>query len=156
MMAPQWIRRIPDATLRAQAERVLDTAWYRTPDTKLFAWETVGDTINFNIHQKNLRPLDLDAPCVFPAAGGRRFTLRDLCVTGDATPKEGCHDRVGVAMFRGPGIRKGVRFGECSNLDLAPTLLHLMGVAAPEQMRGRVLEEVLEAPTSVAVPALAR
>jgi hypothetical protein len=144
MMAPQWNLTIKNAAKRAQAERVLSTAYYCTPETKLFASDTVGDTINFNLSQKGLRHLDLDAMCVFPDAGGRAIRLAELCATGDATPKEGFHDRVGVVMMRGPGIKRGAQLGDCTNLDLAPTILHLMGLPIPPHMSGRVLHEALE------------
>ena len=143
MMAPQWNLRVPDPAKRSHAERVLATAWYRTPETKLFAFQTAGDTINFNVRQKEMRPFDLEAACVFPEAGGRRFTLGELCATGDATPKEGYHDRVGMLLMRGPGIREGANVGSCSNLDLAPTMLHILGLPIPPHMKGRVLEEAL-------------
>jgi hypothetical protein len=39
-----------------------------------------------------------------------------------------------------------VQLGKCSNLDIAPTILHLMGLPIPSHMRGRVLEEALELP----------
>jgi hypothetical protein len=141
MMAPQWNLRIPDPAKRAHAERVLRSAWVRDPDTRLFAFETVGDTINFNVFQKNLKPLDLEAPCAFPDAGGRRFTLGQLCAVQDATPKEGYHDPVGLVILRGAGVRKGARLKECTNLDFAPTILHLLGLPIPAHMKGRVLEE---------------
>jgi hypothetical protein len=144
MMAPQWNFTIKDATKRAQADRVLRTAYYRTPETKLFALDMVGDTINFNLSQKGLRLLDLDAPCVFPEANGHSMRLGELCATGDATPKEGYHDRIGVLLMRGPGIRRGARLNDCTNLDIAPTILHLLGLPVPSHMSGRVLHEALE------------
>lgn len=152
VMAPQWNLRVPDPEKRARAERVLAGAWYRTPETRLFAFETAGDTICFNLSQKNLKPLDLDAPCVFPD-GGPTMPLRDLCATGDATPKEGYHEREGVVVLRGAGIRPGVRLKECTNLDLAPTVLHLLGLPIPGYMKGRVLEEAFESAPAVSVPA---
>ena len=145
MMAPQWNLEIKDDAKRAQAERVLKTAWYRTPETRLFAYEVVGDTINFNLFQKNMKPLDLDATCGFPEAGGKTMKLRDIAATADATPKEGVHDPDGVLIMRGAGVRHGAQLGKCSNLDIAPTILHLMGLPIPSHMRGRVLEEALEA-----------
>ncbi|MBX6313646.1 MAG: alkaline phosphatase family protein, partial [Isosphaeraceae bacterium] len=152
MMAPQWNLRIPDPARRAQAEQVLRTAWTGTPATRLFAFETVGDTICLNIFQKNLKTIDPEAPCVFPDAGGRRFRLGELCAFQDATPKEGYHDRVGLVLLRGAGIRRGAQLHECSNLDLAPTMLHLMGLPIPSFMKGRVLEEALEGTKDIAVP----
>jgi Type I phosphodiesterase / nucleotide pyrophosphatase len=155
MMAPQWNLKIPDAQKRAQAERVLTTAWYRDPQTRLFAFETVGDTICFNVFQKNLRPLDLNAECVIPEAGNKRFTLGELCVVQDPTPKEGYHDPVGMTIIRGAGVRKGARLNECTNLDFAPTILHLLGLPIPAHMKGRVLEEAFESSATVSVPAMA-
>ena len=38
-------------------------------------------------------------------------------------------------------------------IDLAPTMLHLLGLPIPAHMKGRVLEEAFEGPAQVAVPA---
>ena len=146
MMAPQWNLVIPDPVKRAQAERVLATAWYREPGVRLFAFETVGDTINVNAFQKNLKPLDMDAICGFPAAGDKTFRLGEICVAQDATPKQGHHDPVGVVAINGPGIRRGGMLDDCTNLDFAPTMLHLMGLPIPAHMTGRVLVEALSEP----------
>lgn len=152
VMAPQWNLKIPDAGRRAHAEAVLDTAYLGTPETPLFSRITMGDTICFNVFQKGLKTLNLDAECVFPESGGLRMKLGELCASQDATPKEGCHDQAGVLVMRGPGIRKGATLHACSNLDIAPTLLHLMGVPIPSEMKGRVLEEAFEGPTAGRVP----
>ncbi|HEV3260594.1 MAG TPA: alkaline phosphatase family protein [Gemmataceae bacterium] len=152
MMAPQWNLRIPDPAKRAQAARVLRSAWVRDPETRLVAFDTVGDTINFNISQKNVHPLDLQARCVFPDAGGRTFALGELCAVQDATPKEGYHDPVGLTIFRGAGVRRGAQLRDCTNLDFAPTILHLLALPIPSHMKGRVLHEAFEGPASVAVP----
>jgi hypothetical protein len=155
MMAPQWNLDFEDPVKMARAQQILGSAWVGSPEVKLFAFEAVGKTINFNVYQKNLRPLNLDAMCVFPDAQNRQIRLGDLCAVQDATPKQGCHDRVGVLMIRGAGIRRGARIEECSTLDIAPTMLHLMGLPIPEYMRGRVLEEALVARPQIQVPALA-
>jgi hypothetical protein len=152
MMAPQWNLKISDPAKRAQAERILAGAWVGDPGTKLFAFATVGDTINLNVHQKNLHPFDPEARCVFPEVDGKTLRLGDLCASQDATPKEGYHDPVGLAIFWGPGIRKGGDVKQCSTLDLAPTILHLLGLPVPDYMTGRILEEVFEGACRVAVP----
>ncbi|MGH7927307.1 MAG: hypothetical protein ACREQV_05895, partial [Candidatus Binatia bacterium] len=113
---------------------------YRDPNVQLYSYRRVGNTINFNVFQKNLRPLDLDATCGF---ADQQFRLRELCAVEDATPKQGQHDPVGVLMIRGPGIQPGTKLGECTNLDIAPTLLHLAGIEPPAYMKGRVLHEAL-------------
>lgn len=82
--------------------------------------------------------------CVFPhLEEANSFRFEDL-VYGTGMVKSGCHDPKGMMMLYGPGIRQGARIGECTNLDIAPTLLTLLGLPVPEEMRGRVLHEALE------------
>lgn len=52
----------------------------------------------------------------------------------------------GVFIAMGPEIRRGVRvFGlKMSVYDVAPTLLHIYGIPAPAQMRGRILSEIFQ------------
>jgi hypothetical protein len=153
VMAPQWNLKIPDAAKRAHAEKVLTTAWVGNPQTRLFTFTTMGDTVCVNISQKTLNPYDPQLTCVLPDAGGRQFKLGEFSAVEDATPKEGYHDRVGVAILRGAGVRKGARLRECSNLDFAPTILHLLGLPIPAHMKGRVLEEAFEPTPGASVPA---
>jgi arylsulfatase A-like enzyme len=44
-------------------------------------------------------------------------------------------------MFYDPGISRGLQVSDCTNLDIAPTLLTLVGLAVPDEMKGRVLSE---------------
>jgi arylsulfatase A-like enzyme len=49
----------------------------------------------------------------------------------------------------GPDFQKGwVDHLPSGNIDLAPTVLHILGVPAPERMDGRVLSEALTSGTS--------
>lgn len=47
----------------------------------------------------------------------------------------------GMFMLAGPGIRPATRLENVRIVDLAPTILHMHGVAVPEDLDGRVLEE---------------
>ena len=49
----------------------------------------------------------------------------------------GVHRPVGVFAARGPGIRQGAELGEQSILDIAPLILHAMGLPVPEDMEGK-------------------
>ncbi|NPV07585.1 MAG: hypothetical protein HPY83_06435 [Anaerolineae bacterium] len=51
----------------------------------------------------------------------------------------------GLFILAGEGIRAGHRLEGARIVDLAPTLLHLAGVAVPEDMDGQVLQGALEA-----------
>ena len=54
----------------------------------------------------------------------------------------------GVFIAMGPGIKRGARvFGlPMSVFDIAPTILHIYGISAPAQMKGRVLTEIFAKP----------
>ena len=69
--------------------------------------------------------------------------------------KSGCHDPRGVLLLYGAGVRRGGRVEECDNLDLAPTLLALLGLPKAEGMTGRVLAEAFETEPAAAQPAAA-
>jgi predicted AlkP superfamily phosphohydrolase/phosphomutase len=53
------------------------------------------------------------------------------------------HDREGIFIVAGPGVQEGQRVGGARLLDVAPTVLHMLGLPVPRDMDGRVLTEVL-------------
>jgi predicted AlkP superfamily phosphohydrolase/phosphomutase len=55
------------------------------------------------------------------------------------------HRPEGILLALGPGIRKGAHITGASIIDLAPTVLHLMGLPIPSYMDGKVLIELLDA-----------
>jgi predicted AlkP superfamily phosphohydrolase/phosphomutase len=59
------------------------------------------------------------------------------------TGKSGTHRDDGIFVARGPAIRAGVAVDGARIIDLAPSLLHLLGVPVPEDMDGRVLHEII-------------
>ncbi len=61
-----------------------------------------------------------------------------------AALRSGTHRREGILIAAGPEIRQGSLEGAASITDLAPTILHLLGLPIPTYMDGRVLEEMLE------------
>jgi len=61
------------------------------------------------------------------------------------------HDLVGIFVAAGPGIGRGA-IPTVTLYDIAPTLLHLMGLPVPDDMSGKVLEKALSAPFVAAHP----
>jgi hypothetical protein len=59
-----------------------------------------------------------------------------------AASRNGAPD--GVLLVVGQGIRPGAALSNASVLDLAPTILYLMGLPVARDMEGRVLTEILE------------
>jgi len=49
----------------------------------------------------------------------------------------------GMLVARGRGIEPGTQIGRISNLRIAPTVLALLGLPIPEQMKGPLIDEML-------------
>jgi arylsulfatase A-like enzyme len=60
---------------------------------------------------------------------------------GSASP----HELNNTLVAWGKGIKRGTDSTvPCGTVDVAPTVLHLLGISAPDSMQGRVLHELLE------------
>lgn len=57
----------------------------------------------------------------------------------------GGHRLHGVFIMAGQGVRQGHQFAEGILWDLAPTILHYLGLPVPDDMDGQVLREAFEA-----------
>lgn len=58
--------------------------------------------------------------------------------------KSADHEREGIVILHGPGVRKGHEMGPHQIEDIAPTILHLCGVGVPRYMDGKVMVNALE------------
>lgn len=56
------------------------------------------------------------------------------------------HDNKGIFIAHGNGIRKGIKINDANITDLTPTILSSFGIKAPEDMDGKVLEDIFESP----------
>jgi predicted AlkP superfamily phosphohydrolase/phosphomutase len=55
---------------------------------------------------------------------------------------KGCHAMEGILVVAGPHVAEGRAIAEAHIVDLAPTILHIMGLPVPNGMDGRVLSEL--------------
>src|SRR5262249_24826769 len=156
-MAPQVNVRIPDAAERARVHGLLQRAEARGGTRpEAFAVSENGELLTVT----PLGQARIDGGLRYHFAGSpgdRRegLALDELFVADTPTPKQGMHDPKGLLAFWGPGIRPGVRIVDTTNLDVAPTLLTLLGVPVPSAMKGRVLREAWEADAPTGVEASA-
>jgi predicted AlkP superfamily phosphohydrolase/phosphomutase len=56
----------------------------------------------------------------------------------------GTHRPNGIFMAAGPGIRRGASVPALSILDVAPTVLYTLGLPVPEDLEGRVPQQIFE------------
>lgn len=138
VMATQWNLDFDDEATRDIAIKGLTEAYLGDPSRQLFAHTVMGNTISVNIRQKLPRPIDWNADCVFPCTG-KTVKMHEVGAEKDATTKQGHHDRAGVLIVAGPGVAHGIDLGECSTLDLAPTMLAMLDMDIPTHMTGKVL-----------------
>jgi hypothetical protein len=124
---------------RAELETKLAAAYVDRPGSPLFHLIKLGEcvSVSLNSHDRVCEASRIRFP---HEAEGRTHRYGDL-VYKTRLVKSGCHDPQGMMILYGTGIRAGAHVAECDNLDIAPTLLALMGIEAPREMKGRVLTE---------------
>jgi predicted AlkP superfamily phosphohydrolase/phosphomutase len=64
----------------------------------------------------------------------------------------GFHRRDGMFILHGPGIKKGEKIERAHIMDVAPTILYLLGLPVPKDFDGKVLVEALEPDVLKAYP----
>ncbi len=70
------------------------------------------------------------------------FAMDGRIITRQIRGDSGCHRREGIFLAWGPSVRAGAQIEGARIIDLAPTILHLMGLSVPEYMDGRPIEAV--------------
>ncbi len=132
----------PDTSVTgSEATKILEAAYVDEVGRPMFNVLRLEDclTVNLNFYEETPE----DTRCVFPhRENDNTFRYSDL-VYETGLVKSGCHDPKGMMILYGASVRRGVRIPEANNLDIAPTLLTLMGLPVPEEMKGRALSEAL-------------
>ncbi len=154
-MVPQWNLRIENAARREAVKTALDTAYRQRdlhgPQGEKPRENSVQREAAFSVQETasiltvtplGLTQADRDWRYCFPQAVGadpQGYPIESLMAIDAPTVKQGMHHPDGLLAFYGAGVRQGVRLPDCTNLDVAPTLLTLMDVAVPAVMQGQVL-----------------
>ena len=77
------------------------------------------------------------------------FATEGKVITQQIRGDSGCHRSEGIFIATGPNIKQGIKLPESNILDLAPTMLHLLGEKVPTVFDGRVLQEIFVEETAV-------
>ncbi|RMH03431.1 MAG: hypothetical protein D6702_05970 [Planctomycetota bacterium] len=92
---------------------------------------------------------EIQDPETVLVVAGREVKVADLFRAED---RSGDHRLEGVILIRGPEIAAGARIEDADLYDVAPTLLHLMGLEVPADLPGRVLTEAFRPEALAARP----
>src|SRR5262249_49788092 len=141
-MAPQWNIRISNSIVRKTTISHLHAARYQPGNKSMYSVLEVADSIVVTpVSHHGLSPSTI---CSFPTLEqSPRYPFSELVVQEDNTRKSGCHDPIGMLAFYGHSVYKHYDLGTVNILDIAPTLLALLGLPVPSYMRGRILTDVL-------------
>jgi predicted AlkP superfamily phosphohydrolase/phosphomutase len=88
------------------------------------------------------------------ADGGTLSILPSDTIVARRPEPRGHHRWEGIFIAAGPGIREGCTVEELSIVDVAPLLLHRLGLPAPDDMSGSVPETLFEPTELASHPAL--
>jgi predicted AlkP superfamily phosphohydrolase/phosphomutase len=77
------------------------------------------------------------------------FATDNKIITHQIRGDSGCHRREGIFIAHGPAINRIAHLPEANILDLAPTIMHLLGQSVPSRMDGRVMTEIFRVPVEV-------
>jgi predicted AlkP superfamily phosphohydrolase/phosphomutase len=77
------------------------------------------------------------------------FATDNNVITQQIRGDSGCHRREGILIANGASIVQNGHQDEANILDLAPTILHLLGHPVPRRMDGRVLTEIFRHPGEI-------
>ncbi|HET9481545.1 MAG TPA: alkaline phosphatase family protein, partial [Candidatus Polarisedimenticolia bacterium] len=89
-------------------------------------------------------------PGAWVLVGRGRVRVRDLY--GRVVDLFGVHAQGGILLASGPGIARGRTGWQASLIDVAPTVLHLLGLPPSRTMQGRRVEEILDEPPGRELP----
>lgn len=123
---------------RDQIKKELETLLTElTPDRR-------GEQVLSVVDGDELFPSRQFAPDLVVEAENDYYVEPSLTETVFSTPdyKEGGHRRDGIFLAIGPTIESGVRTRNATVVDVVPTILHGVSEPVPENVDGRVLEEV--------------
>lgn len=145
-MVPQWNLVVPDAARRQALKQQIEGV-----RRIVGAVSEAGFSVSETGHTLTITPMGLARKVagieyVFPGTEGHpqaRLPMDDLFAMDTPTVKQGMHHINGILAFYGKSIKPGTSLPPCTNLDVAPTLLSMMGLGLPAVMEGRVLHEAM-------------
>lgn len=102
----------------------------------------IGGEAGGDIYLEPIPGYDFDPRWDTHGSSGELVNLRSPIGTHGFSPER--RSMRTLMVLNGPGVAQGRRFYDAQIIDFAPTLAKLLGIPAPKQAGGRILEEVLE------------
>lgn len=137
----------PDSA-RDRILKMLQSSYIDVPERKTFVVGSVEGAVRVNLKVYDVGVVKSTSLVHFPDAPNAPTRQYDDVIYNTGHLKSGCHDERGILVFYGSGIPQGVELASYDNLNIAPTLMQLLGLPIPPEMRSEPIRELaaLQAP----------
>lgn len=142
-MSGEILIHVDEATVRDRIAAMIGEAYIDTPEQPAFFCEAIDGALRVNLRFYERGTTQADSRVHFPSAPGSPAHPYDDVIHSTGHLKSGCHDERGLILFHGPGIAPGVELGACDNLNIAPTLLSILGLPIPREIAAPPLPEIV-------------
>ncbi len=132
----------PDAE-RDRILGMLEASYIDTPEQKTFICSSIDGAVRVNLRAYQVGTIKPTSKVHFPTAPGEPVRQYDDVIYNTGHLKSGCHDERGMIVFFGAGIPRGLELSQYDNLDIAPTLMSLLGLPIPPEMRSEPMREIV-------------
>jgi len=142
-MSDEFVVYVDNDAARDRILQMLQASYIDEPGQPTFVCGSIDGAVRVNLKMYGVGAIKPDSRVCFPTAPGAPVARYEDVIYNTGHLKSGCHDERGLIVFYGEGIAKGVELGPCDNLNIAPTLMTLLGLPVPPQMRSPAIPEIV-------------
>ena len=135
----------PDSE-RDRILNMLKTTYIDSPEQKTFVVSSVDGAVRVNLKVYEIGRVKPTSIIHFPEAPQSPTRQYDEVIYNTGHLKSGCHDERGILIFYGAGIPRGLELAQYDNLNIAPTLMRVLGLPVPAEMRADPIREIVAEP----------
>jgi len=141
-MSDEFVIYAADQPSRDRILQMLQSSYIDLPEQPTFVCGSIDGAVRVNLKPYAIGAIKPSSKVHFPAAPGAPVKPYDEIIYNTGHLKSGCHDERGMIVFKGPGIAPGVELPAYDNLNIAPTIMRLLDLPIPAEMRGEPMCEI--------------
>ena len=141
-MSDEFVIYAPDAE-RDRILGMLQASYIDIPEQKTFVVGAIDGAVRVNLKVHEIGRVKAKSVVHFPTAPEAPTRPYEDVIYNTGHLKSGCHDERGIIMFYGAGIPRGVELASYDNLNIAPTLMRLLGLPVPSEMHSEPMREIV-------------
>jgi predicted AlkP superfamily phosphohydrolase/phosphomutase len=143
-MSDEFVIYTPTAEISSDVKRMLDAAYIDSAECKAFYASVMDGAVRVNLVPHEMSKVKRDSKVYFPLSPGNPVKTYEDVIYNTGHLKSGCHDERGMVIFYGAGVDRGVQLPQYTNLNMAPTMMSILGLPVPPEMKAPAMHEVLK------------